>query len=235
MVRAFYVGILNFLRGQNATTTAIDIKNPFLNQLGTLDSRKAFKQALDALTNEKLIVVNGSYDFLSWRLINGPYPLADKVIEARITPKGVSYEPPPTVVQQPRAAVPNQPLDMPLPAPVKALSSLFKSKDTTEDSLKLTMKKMGAQESHLQFEQVTEVERWRRNQHVSVVANPLTDDSFNAHHPGEPEDSLAEIPLVRKVINPQNAVINKVLKWALIIVSIVLVVLIALIFIGNNN
>lgn len=234
MVGAFRVGILNFLREHDAVTTAIDIKDAFLSQLDNLDNRRAFKQALDGLTTEKLVVVNGSYDFLSWKLINGPYPLDAKIIEVKITHKGLSYTPPAQVVPR-QAAAPYQAIDTPLPSPVKALNSLFKgSEAVTEQRVKSKMKELGANESHLQFDRNEQEERWRRNKHVSVVANPLTDDSFDSHQADEPDDSLAQIPLVRKVTNPKNAAINKALKWALIVVSVILVVLIAIIFKGNS-
>jgi hypothetical protein len=236
MVRAFRIGILNFLREHGATTAVIDIKNPFLSELNTMDKRKAFKQALDTLSNEKLIVVSGSYDFLNWKLINGLYPIDDKIIEAKITAKGLTYEQPAEVVQQ--EAEPEAPLDIPLPPAVKALSTLFAgTKGITEQRLKSKMKKMGAKESHLDFQKKTE-EPVYHTRHVSVVPNPFTDDTLNTNNEtAEDFDPLSRISLqgkASKAPNPKTILINKVLKWVLIIISIILVGLVVLVFKANS-
>lgn len=235
MVRAFRIGILKFLREHDATTAVINIKDPFLSELDTMDKRKAFKQALDTLSNEKLIVVSGSYDFLNWKLINGLYPIDDKIVEAKITAKGLMYEPPADVV--PHAAEPEPPLDIPLPPAVKALSTLFAgTKAITEHRLKLKMKKMGAKESHLKFEKKAD-EPVYHTRHVSAVPNPFTEDTLHTNNDNNDDfDSLSRISLQSKAPkeSPKAIVINKLLKWVLIIISIILVVLIALIFKANS-
>ncbi|WP_448702757.1 hypothetical protein ACFGVR_10425 [Mucilaginibacter sp. AW1-3] len=238
MVRAFRIGVLNFLREHNATTAVIDIKTPFLNELDTTDKRKAFKQALDTLANEKLIVVNGSYDFLNWKLINGLYPIDDKIIEAKITPQGLTYEQPDVVADD--VADPEPPLDLPLPPAVKAISTLFTgTKKINEHRLKVKMKKMGAKASHLNFEEPVIDEPVHRTKHVPVVVNPFIDDTLNANSPDDDTgdtDTFSRTLLQDKTAanNQKNNTINKVLKWVLIIVSIILVVLIAMIFKANS-
>ncbi len=237
MVRAFRIGILKFLREHDATTVVIDIKNPFLSELNTMDKRKAFKQALDTLSNEKLIVVSGSYDFLNWKLINGLYPIDDKIIEAKITAKGLAYEQPSEVVHQ--AAEPEAPLDIPLPPAVKALSSLFGgTKGITEQRLKSKMKKMGAKESHLEFQKKAE-EPVYHTRHVSAVPNPFTEDTLHTNSDDDEDfDPLSRISLQGKdpkaPRSPKAILINKILKWVLIIISIILVGLVVLIFKGNS-
>jgi hypothetical protein len=239
MLRAFRIGILKFLREHEATTAVIDIKNPFLSELNTVDKRKAFKQALDTLSNEKLIVVSGSYDFLNWKLINGLYPINDKIIEAKITAKGLTYEQPAEIIQN-AAAEPEPPLDMPLPPAIKALSTLFKgTKGVTEQRLKSKMKKMGAKESHLKFEKkVDDEEPVYHTKHVSVVPNPFIDDTLHTNdEAAEDFDPLSRISLqgkASKAPNPKAIVINKLLKWIVIIISIILVGLIVLIFKANS-
>jgi len=236
MVRAFRIGILKFLREHDATTTVTDIKNPFLSELDTMDKRKAFKQALDSLSNEKLIVVSGSYDFLNWKLINGLYPIDDKIIEAKITARGLTYEQPAEVVHE--VAEPEAPLDIPLPPAVKALSTLFSgTRGVTEQRLKSKMKKLGAKESHLEFQKKNE-EPVYHTKHVSVIPNPFIDDTLNTNDEvAEDFDPLSRITLqgkATKATNPKTVLINKVLKWVVIVVSIILAGLIVLIFKGNS-
>jgi len=236
MVRAFRIGILKFLREHDATTTVTDIKNPFLSELDTMDKRKAFKQALDSLSNEKLIVVSGSYDFLNWKLINGLYPIDDKIIEAKITARGLTYEQPAEVVHE--VAEPEAPLDIPLPPAVKALSTLFSgTRGVTEQRLKSKMKKLGAKESHLEFQKKNE-EPVYYTKHVSVIPNPFIDDTLNTNDEvAEDFDPLSRITLqgkATKATNPKTVLINKVLKWVVIVVSIILAGLIVLIFKGNS-
>lgn len=236
MVRAFRIGILKFLREHDATAVVTDIKNPFLSELDTMDKRKAFKQALDTLSNEKLIVVSGSYDFLNWKLINGLYPIDDKIIEAKITAKGLSYEQPAEVTQQ--AAEPEAPLDIPLPPAVKTISSWFGggAKGVTEQRLRRKMKKMGAKESHLEFEKKVE-EPVYQTRHVSVVPNPFIDDTLQTNRDDD-FDPLSRISLQGKAPkaprSPKAILINKILKWVLIIISIILVGLVVLIFKANS-
>ncbi|OCX52682.1 hypothetical protein BEL04_14645 [Mucilaginibacter sp. PPCGB 2223] len=240
MVHAFRVGILNFLREHNATTAVIDIKNPFLTELNTIDKRKAFKQALDTLSNEKMIVVSGSYDFLNWKLINGLYPIDDKIIEAKITAKGLSYQAPAEVND--KVAEPDEPLDLPLPPPVKAISSWFGggTKEVTEQRLKRKMKKMGAKDSHLDFQKPSDEPQYQ-TKHVPAVVNPFVDDSFDNHENDEIETTATDEPGLRISLQGKSATnskknksINKVLKWVVIVVSIILVILIAMIFKSNS-
>jgi len=233
MVRAFRIGILKFLRERDATASVIDVKTPFLSELETMDKRKAFKKALDTLSNEKLIVVSGSYDFLNWKLINALYPIDDKVIEAKITAKGLTYEQPPEANS--KAAEPDAPLDIPLPPAVKALSSLFAgTRGVTEQRLKAKMKKLGAKDSHLDFEHPEHDHVMPRARHVPAVRNPLIDDTFDVDN--SELDGLTRISLQSNapVVNPRNVMINKLLKWVVIIVSIILVGLIVLIFKNNS-
>jgi len=234
MVHAFRVSILNFLREHNAATAVIDVKTPFLTELDTIEKRKAFKQALDTLTNEKLIVVNGSYDFLNWKLINGLYPIDDKIIEAKITPKGVAYEYPREVAGTP-AEADVSPLDLPLPPAVKTISNWFGggTKELTEHRLKRKMKKMGAKDSHLDFQKPTD-EPLYQTKHVPAVANPFVDDSFDNHENDEVPGFT--IPLSNKIPANNNKVriINTILKWVLIIIAVILVILIAIVFKANS-
>jgi len=230
MVRAFRIGILKFLREHDATTSVMDIKTPFLSELETMDKRKAFKQALDTLSNEKLIVVSGSYDFLNWKLINGLYPIDDKIVEAKITEKGLTYEQPAEPGAKTNAAP--ERIDMPLPPAVKALSTLFAgTRGITEERLKAKMKKMGAKDSHLEFVKKEGIDRMPRYKHVPAVRNPLIDDTLEAN---KEIDALTRISLNAPMPDKKAVVINKLLKWVVIVVSVILVVLIVLIFRANS-
>lgn len=240
MVRAFRLSILNFLREHNAITAVIDVKTPFLTELDTVEKRKAFKQALDTLSNEKMIVVSGSYDFLNWKLINGLYPIDDKIIEAKITARGLAYEPPREIVSSSAETEAGPQLDMPLPPAVKTISKWLGggTKEVTEQRLKRKMKKMGAKDTHLDFETPSHDPLYQ-TRHVPAVTNPFIDDSFDNHEndeqPGDEQPDFT-IPLGSKVLanSKKGGVINTILKWVLIIIALILVVLIALIFKANS-
>ncbi len=228
MVRTFRIDILKFLRDNDAVTALIDIKTPFLSKLDTMEGRKAFKTALDGLSTEKLIVVSGSYDFLSWKLINGLYPIDDKVIEAKITVRGQTYEQPPEPVEKP--VVVEAPIEVPLPTAVKALSTLLRgTRGVTEDRLKAKMVKMGATEAHLDIKRAEH--KFIKVKHIPAVKNPLT-AGFDL---GE-LDSLSRISLQnngQQKRKKENKALNVVLKWVVIIVSLVLVGLIVMILKGQ--
>jgi hypothetical protein len=230
MVRTFRIGILKYLRDNDVITTVTDIKTPFLSQLDTMEGRKAFKVALDGLSTEKLIVVSGSYDFLSWKLINGVYPIDDKVIEAKLTAKGQSYEQPPERVEKPPVA--EEPIEvMPLPPAVKALGTMLRgTRGVTEDRLKAKMKKMGATEEHMDIKRADHG-KFIKIKHIPAVPNPLT-DGFDL---GD-LDPLSRISLQNQGSQKQgkkNTALNIILKWVVIIVSLVLVGLIVMILKGQ--
>jgi len=221
MVRTFRIGIIAYLRDNNGADGQIDIKTHFLPDLDTLEKRKAFKQALDTLSNEKLIVLNGSYDFLNWKLVNSLYPIGDKIIEAKITAKGLTYQEPTEVEIKPEEPEPR--LDIPLPPAVKAISDIFISKTKTEDRLVAKMKKLGATDEHLDIKKRGNAQR-EKTKHVPAVHNPLADAVDLSEF-----DSLSRIQLQKG--NEESAVrdINVYLKWAVIIVCAILVTLIVMV------
>jgi len=93
MSKALRIKIIDYLRTNDATTRYIDIRAYVLNERDSVEQRNEFKSTLDYLSNNKLIGINGSYEFLHWTMVNGLYNLSNKVIAAKLTQKGLSYHP----------------------------------------------------------------------------------------------------------------------------------------------
>ena len=70
-----------------------------------------------------------------------------------------------------------------------------------------------------------------RYKHVPAVRNPLIDDTFEAN---KEIDALTRISLNAPLPDKKAVVINKLLKWVVIVVSVILVALIILIFRANS-
>jgi len=93
MSKALRIKIIDYLRRNDATARYIDIKAHILNEKDSVAQRNELKATLDYLANNKLIAINGSYEFLHWTMTNGLYNLNNKVIAAKLTHNGQSYHP----------------------------------------------------------------------------------------------------------------------------------------------
>ena len=93
MSKALRIKIIDYLRRHDATVKYIDIKAHVLHDKDSVEQRDEFKATLDYLSNNKYIAINGSYEFLHWTMAQGLYNLGNKVIAAKLTPKGQNYQP----------------------------------------------------------------------------------------------------------------------------------------------
>ena len=93
MSKALRVKIIDYLRHHDAVTQYIDIRAHVLGGNDSVEQRNELKVTLDYLSNNRFIAINGSYEFLHWKLIEGLYNLDNKVIAAKLTHKGLKYHP----------------------------------------------------------------------------------------------------------------------------------------------
>jgi len=93
MSKALRIKIIDYLREKDATTKYVDIRAELLSSTDSVEHRKEVKATLDFLSNNKLIIINGSYEFLLWTGSNGLYKLDSKIISTKLTPKGETYHP----------------------------------------------------------------------------------------------------------------------------------------------
>lgn len=93
MSKALRVKIIDYLRHHDAVTQYVDIREHVLSGNDSVEQRNELKATLDYLSNNRFIVINGSYEFLHWSLIDGLYNLDNKVIAAKLTHKGLKYHP----------------------------------------------------------------------------------------------------------------------------------------------
>jgi len=91
MDKHLHIHILEVLQQNNAVGNMVDIKPAFTEELSTQEGRKNFKTQMDYLANENLIETNGKFEFLTWELLTGLYPIDNKKIEARLTGNWHSY------------------------------------------------------------------------------------------------------------------------------------------------
>ncbi|MEO6523925.1 MAG: hypothetical protein ABIN91_19735 [Mucilaginibacter sp.] len=91
MDKHLHIHILDVLQQNNAIGNMVDIKPAFTDELNTQEGRKNFKTQLDYLVTENLIETSGKFEFLTWELLTGLYPIDNKKIEARLTGNWQSY------------------------------------------------------------------------------------------------------------------------------------------------
>jgi hypothetical protein len=93
MSKALRIKIINYLRENDAVAKYIDVRAHVLQDTDSVAERNEFKATLDYLSNNRLIAINGSYEFLHWTVNYGLYNLDGKVIAAKLTKAGQSYHP----------------------------------------------------------------------------------------------------------------------------------------------
>jgi hypothetical protein len=91
MDKHLHIHILDVLQQNNAVGNMVDIKPAFTEELSTQEGRKNFKTQLDYLVTENLIETGGKFEFLTWELLTGLYPIDNKKIEMRLTGNWQSY------------------------------------------------------------------------------------------------------------------------------------------------
>ena len=83
-----HIEILEYLQQNQADSGLTDVKAAFEKHLDTMPGRKELKAELDYLLDNQLAISTNRFDFLSWELLTGPYPLDKKKLELAITNKG---------------------------------------------------------------------------------------------------------------------------------------------------
>jgi hypothetical protein len=155
MDKGLHIRLLDVLQQNNAVDAMFDVKPFFLDELDTQDKRKHFKSQVDYLLNQGYIETNGRFDYLTWELLDGLYPIDNKRIEARLVgnwdiyfskkrgggitkpePAAAATPPPPTkkvsLYDAPASVLPYPGVSLkdkaPAPPPAAADDTIFKSR-----------------------------------------------------------------------------------------------------------